>query len=273
MASVLVHCIRQQGRSSEAGSFGCFEFIDEEFRVDLLAVQMDIRPPQAALSMQRNPPMDRGAWATRDVLFTDGWCSNPQIRSTVIQPVAIDVISEETISGNQAKQLAMHSNAGAADGISLGTQVPCPLTGPLRIGSVDKRIGDHCAIARQQWYASGQAIVAQDDRLGVPCEVTGARAEHPILDCRDLALKGLSACLTGQRDLIRHPFATARLRAVATAAGLDAVVVDAERRAASPAHTQCATVPSHRDDPQVSRGAKPRPVSAGAGISCVNFTR
>lgn len=238
--------VGQKSSSSKAGGFGCRCFIVEEFRIDLLAVQVDVCEPSPSFLIERNATVSRRGFCTSgQVLGILGTSGGSEVDSTIVEFVQIDVVAFYPIVADQPEQLSVHLDAVPSDSVlALLAQVPCPLTNPLSISSVNSGVGHNGAIASEKWNAGRQSVFAENDGLGVLCEVTDSRAERSRLDGGNFSLKGLSASLTNEHDSVA--WVSHRLPRHRTEDGLHGTIL------------------VHRVPPEL--GATPRTVSAVAGF-------
>jgi hypothetical protein len=243
---------RHQAHTSRASSFGCILFTVEQTELGLLAADCYRRLPLLFAPRPVNTSIGRCRPSiTAQVLAVLVGTSDPEVQTSVIESVVIDVVALPSVRNHrQSEQLAVQHDldsvavdylcSGRVTGVS---QPPRPLPCPLGIYGVNQRVRLQCAVLSMQRDTGGQSISVKEDR---PRRRAGDTAN------------GSTLC-------------SARSTAIPAAASSDLVWRFKEVVATPLADARNGTLSWHR----ASSGAAPRTVVSGFGarLRCQNYTR
>lgn len=204
-----VHGVGHQAGASRARGLGGVEFVDEAAEIHHCAVDADLSNPLAPALVPANPPMPRRAPAPAWLVLGVGpFCQNAQVRARVVEPVPIDVVAFEPITGHKSEHVAMQHDSSLLLALLNGAlriaavQVPPPLTGPDGISGVNGGVGLDATVTSAKREGGSQAVSVEDGgrwRIGtIGSTPTAARAMQPsaysdIVRSREEVCAALSA--------------------------------------------------------------------------------
>lgn len=240
-----IHRARQQAHTSISGGFSGLQFASEPSKVMGFPVQTDASYPFAAICIPGDSAIDRSAISVAaPVLHVPLVGSRSQVRPLVIERVAVNVVPLDVVTAYEAEQLSVKENLAAVFGslgVTMGAQMPAPLTRPLGVSSIDQCVGADRAVPGIQRDLCCQPILTED------------RNGNGALPYANTALAKVDVMAAARTEL--------------SSACLHSRLLTNEGQATH--HT--GTLYKHRRVP--SGGVMPpAALASGAGVSCVNFT-
>jgi hypothetical protein len=148
----------KQAQPGSARSFSGVSLGGERSETARPSIDGDLGYPLHCAPLQVNASEPgRRAGLAGHILAVDTAGSGPEVDSTVIEFVSVDMVYLSTISVLQSKQLSVQtyrsnsaivtSHMFATDYITVSAQAPSPSTGPFGIGSVHHCVSAHRSIA------------------------------------------------------------------------------------------------------------------------------